>query len=145
MTQSVKPSIEDRKKYYINFAGDLKFGLGMEDEVISMFKDKKIEVKSEKGMWQKTGNIAIEFESYGKPSGIDATESDYWFHNLCIDGSIYATLVFKTETLKNIIASLDSKRVVYGGDHKASKMYLVNIQKLFSTDVLKEYKNAIDS
>ena len=145
MTQSVKPSIEDRKKYDINFAGDLKFGLGMEDEVISMFKDKKIEVKSEKGMWQKTGNIAIEFESYGKPSGIDATESDYWFHNLCIDGSIYATLVFKTETLKNIIASLDSIRVVYGGDHKASKMYLVNIQKLFSTDVLKEYKNAIDS
>ena len=48
----------------------------MEDEVVSMFKDKKIEVKSEKGMWQRTGNIAIEFESWGQPSGIDATESD---------------------------------------------------------------------
>ena len=35
-----------------------------------MLQDKKIEVKSERGMWLKTGNIAIEFESYGKPSGI---------------------------------------------------------------------------
>ena len=145
MDDNLKPSIEDRKKYDIDFAGDLKFGLGMEDEVVSMFKDKKLEVKSEKGMWQKTGNIAIEFESWGKPSGIAATTSDYWFHNLCIDGDIYATLVFKTETLKKIIDSLDSKRVVYGGDHKASKMYLVNIQKLFSTDVIKAYKNETDT
>ena len=31
----MKPSKEDRKKYDIDFAGDLKFGLGMEDEVCS--------------------------------------------------------------------------------------------------------------
>ena len=57
-----RPTKEDRKKYDIDFAGDLNFGLGMEDEVIAMFKDKKIEVKSEKGMWQRTGNIAVEYE-----------------------------------------------------------------------------------
>ena len=33
MDDNLKPSIEDRKKYDIDFAGDLKFGLGMEDEV----------------------------------------------------------------------------------------------------------------
>ena len=137
----MKPTKKDRKKFDI----DLEYGTIKEDKIANMLTNKRIEVKSERGMWMKTGNICIEYESYGKPSGIEATEADYWFHNLCIDGSIYATLVFKTETLKNIIASLDSKRVVYGGDHKASKMYLVNIQKLFSTDVLKEYKNAIDS
>ena len=60
-----RPTKEDRKKYDIDFAGDLNFGLGMEDEVIAMFKDKKIEVKSEKGMWQRTGNIAVEYESWG--------------------------------------------------------------------------------
>ena len=142
----MKPSVEDRKKYDLDlskkpdFKGDLKFGHQMEDEVAEMFSGKKIEVKSEKGMWQRTGNIAIEYESWGKPSGIDATESDYWFHNLCIDGSIYATLVFKTETLKKIINSLDYVKSVNGGDHNASRMSLLNLKKLFSSDVIKTYK-----
>ena len=139
--KKLEPTKANRKKFDI----DLEYGKVREGAVADMLQNSKIEVKSERGMWQKTGNIAIEFESWGKPSGIAATTSDYWFHNLCIDGDIYATLVFKTETLKKIIDSLDSKRVVYGGDHKASKMYLVNIQKLFSTDVIKAYKNETDT
>ena len=144
----MRPSVEDRKKYDLDlskkpdFKGDLKFGHQMEDEVEKMFSGKKIEVKSEKGMWQRTGNIAIEYQSYGKPSGVEATESDYWFHNLCIDGGIYATLVFKTETLKKIISSLDSVKSVSGGDHNASRMYLLNLKKLFSSDVLKTYRES---
>jgi rubrerythrin len=31
---------------------------------------------------------------------------------------------------------------VCGGDHKASRMYLVNLQKLFSSDVIKAFKEA---
>ena len=140
-----RPCKEDRKKYDIDFAGDLKFGLGMEDEVVSMFKDKKIEVKSEKGMWQRTGNIAIEFESWGQPSGIDATESDYWFHNLCIGDEVFATLVFDTRSLRRIIENLDYKKSVSGGDHNASRMYLLNLQKLFSSDVIKAFKEKKDA
>ena len=103
-----------------------------------MLQDKKIEVKSERGMWLDTGNIAIEFESYGKPSGIASTESDYWFHNLCIGEEIYGTLVFKTDMLKKIIKNTPNKREVSGGDNKASKMYLMNIQKLFNVDIIKK-------
>jgi len=105
-------------------------------------QDKKIEVKSERGMWQKTGNIAIEYESYGKPSGINATEADYWFHNLCVGDDTFCTLVFKIESLKKIISNLDYKRSVSGGDHNASRMYLLNLQKLFSSDVIKAFKGA---
>ncbi len=140
----MKPSKKDRKKYDIDFAGDLKFGLGMEDEVIAMFKDKKIEVKSEKGMWQRTGNIAIEYESWGKPSGINETGSYYWFHNLCIGDDEYCTLVFNTATLKKIVKRLDSFRTVSGGDNRASQMYLLNLQKLFSSDVIKAFKELED-
>ena len=107
-----------------------------------MLQDKKIEVKSERGMWMRTGNIAIEYESYGKPSGIAATESDYWFHKLCIGDATFATLVFETESLKKIIDNLDYKKTVNGGDHNASKMYLLNIQKLFSSDVIKSFKES---
>ena len=36
-----RPTKEDRKKYDIDFAGDLKFGLGMEDEVMPCSKTKR--------------------------------------------------------------------------------------------------------
>ena len=131
---SIEPSIKNRKKFDI----DLEYGKVREKQVAEMLQDKKIEVKSERGMWQRTGNIAIEFESYGKPSGIAVTESDYWFHNLCVDEDVYATLVFKTDMLKRIVEQTTNKKTVSGGDHNASKMYLMNIQNIFSSDIIKK-------
>ena len=139
--KSLEPSVEDRKKFDI----DLEYGKVREQLVANMLQDKKIEVKSERDVWQKTGNIAIEYESYGKPSGINATESDYWFHNLCIGEDIFATIVFDTTSLKRIINNLDYKRSVSGGDNNASRMYLLNLQKLFSSDVIKAFKETKDA
>jgi|TARA_B100000073_G_scaffold347339_1_gene361358 hypothetical protein len=136
----VKPTKKDRKKFDI----DLEFGSIREDKVAEMLCNKRIEVKSERGMWMDTGNIAIEYESYGKPSGIEATESDYWFHNLCVGDKEYCTLVFHTEVLKTIVKELDSFKTVAGGDHNASRMWLVNLQKLFSSDVIKAFKEIED-
>ena len=138
--KKLEPSKADRKKFDI----DLEYGQVREKMVADMLQDKKIEVKSERDVWQKTGNIAIEYQSYGKPSGIDATESDYWFHNLCIGDETFCTLVFETESLKRIIDNLDYKRSVNGGDNYASKMYLLNLQKLFSSDVIKAFKQKKD-
>jgi|TARA_R110002072_G_scaffold135807_1_gene277559 hypothetical protein len=133
---SLEPSIDNRKKFDI----DLQYGKVREKDVADMLQDKKIEVKSERDMWQRTGNIAIEYQSYGKPSGIDATTSDYWFHNLCIGEETFATLVFNTNNLRRIIKNLDKKKSVSGGDNNASRMYLLNLQKLFSSDVIKAFK-----
>ena len=71
----VKPTKKDRKKFDI----DLKYGTIREEKIAEILTNKKIEGKSERDMWMKTGNIAIEYESWNKPSGIKATESDYWF------------------------------------------------------------------
>ena len=133
----MEPAVCDRKKFDL----DLAYGKVREQRVADMLTDKKVEVKSERDMWVRTGNIAIEYESYGKPSGIAATEADYWFHNLCIGNETFATLVFDVPSLKRIIDNLDYKKTVSGGDHNASRMYLLNIQKLFSSDVIKAYKN----
>ena len=132
----VKPTKKDRKKFDI----DLKYGTIREEKIAEMLTNKKIEVKSERDMWMKTGYICIEYESWNKPSGIKATESDYWFHNLCIGDNEYCTLVFKTDVLRTIVNNLDYFKTVSGGDNKASKMYLVNLQKLFSKDVIKAFK-----
>ena len=133
----LEPNKYDRKKFDI----DLQYGKIREEQVAEMLQNGKIEVKSEKDIWQKSGNLCIEYESYGKPSGIKATESDYWFHNLCMGDDIYATIVFRTDTLRKIIASLDYVKTVSGGDLCASKMYLLNLQKLFSSDVIKAFKD----
>jgi len=134
--QHLEPNKKNQKKFDL----DLQYGKVREKKIAEMLENKKIEVKSERDIWQKTGNIAIEYESYGKPSGINATESDYWFHNLCIGDDVFATVVFKTKNLKRIINNLDYKRSVAGGDHNASKMYLLNLKKLFSSDVIKAFK-----
>lgn len=138
-TIGLQPTKANRKKFDI----DLAYGQVREQEVAAMLQDKKIEVKSERGVWWKSGNIAIEYESYGKPSGIEATESDYWFHNLCLGDTTFATLVFKTDVLKSIIDKLDFVETRNGGDGYKSKMYLLNLEKLFSTDVIKALKNGL--
>ena len=132
---NLTPNKKDRKKFDI----DLAYGKVREDLIKEMLQDKKIEVKSERDVWKRTGNIAIEYQCYGKPSGINATEADYWFHNLCVGEDVYATLVFKTENLKKIIDSLERKVSVSGGDHNASRKYLVSLQKLFDVKTIKEY------
>ena len=136
----MKPTKENRKKFDI----DLEYGTIKEDKISDMLTNKKIEVKSERGMWMKTGNICIEYESYGKPSGIATTESDFWFHNLCIEDNIFCTFIFDVPKLKQLIDKLDFKKSVSGGDHNASRMWLVNIQKLFTTDVFKTFKDLKD-
>ena len=132
---NLTPNKKDRNKFDIALA----YGKVREDLIKEMLQDKKIEVKSERDVWKRTGNIAIEYQCYGKPSGINATEAAYWFHNLCVGEDVYATLVFKTENLKKIIDSLERKVSVSGGDHNASRMYLVSLQKLFDVKTIKEY------
>ena len=139
-TNTLEPSVVDRKKFDL----DLQYGSIREDKIADMLTNKKIEVKSERDIWQKSGNICIEYESWGKPSGIRATESDYWFHNLCIGKDEFCTLVFKTDTLRKIVDKLDTFKTVSGGDNNASRMFLVNLQKLFSSDVIKAFKEIKD-
>lgn len=138
--QNLEPSIANRKKFDL----DLQYGKVREKMVADMLQDKKIEVKSERNLWMKTGNIAIEYECYGKPSGIMATQADFWFHNLCIGDETFATLVFDVKALRRIIDNLDYKKSVRGGDNYAAKMYLLNIKKLFSTDVIKAFQRKND-
>ena len=56
---TIEPSTQDRKKFDL----DLKYGQVREKYVADMLQDKKIEDKSERDVWQRTGNIAIEYES----------------------------------------------------------------------------------
>ena len=113
---------------------DLKYGQIRENKVREMFSKCQIEVKSERSWWKKTGNIAIEYEYRGKPSGIYATTSDYWFHRLEGDRDEFCTLVFKTSILKGIVDKYKDKLTNNVGDNKASKCVLIPIKDIFNKE-----------
>lgn len=108
---------------------DLEYGQIFEQKIADIFQSSKIEVKTERDKWNSTGNIVIEFESRGHPSGIAVTQADFWFHNLALKGELIMTLVFPVAVLKRYIKQ-HKPRVVRGGDDNTSKLYLINLADL---------------
>lgn len=81
----------------------------------------------------KTGNIAIEFECNGLPSGINSTTSDF-----CVYIGLNEVYIIKTKKLREIIDRKLYFRTVSGGDGNLAKMYL------FKKSVIKEYSLVIN-
>ena len=115
---------------------DLKYGQVREEQVKSIFADKKIEVKTERDWWAKTGNIALEYECNGKPSGITATKSDYWIHILATGKKNHCMLVFEVSKLKKIIKKYKKDYTRMVGDRNASKCVILPIKKLFDKEAI---------
>lgn len=66
----------------------------------------RAELKTETWQWRRTGNIAIEYQCDGKPSGISITQADWWVHQLCDDdGRTLVYFVFPVEELKTLCRS----------------------------------------
>jgi hypothetical protein len=108
----------------IRFNANNKFDLQLSDALINerrlgdIFcakKIEKIELKSESWLWERTGNICIEYRQDGKPSGIDATHADYWVHELKRDGGTLCYLMFPVDRLKQL-AKEHGRRHEGGGD-----------------------------
>ena len=115
---------------------DLKYGQIREDHISTMFKDKKIEVKTERDWWYKTGNIALEYECNNKPSGINATQSDYWIQILAMGDDNHCMLVFEVSKLKEIVNKYKEKYTRMVGDRNASKCVILPIKKLFEKEAI---------
>ena len=125
------PNIEELKKFDI----DLAFGEKGEDFVRDVLQGNgKIEVKTERDKWEKTGNIAIEIRYNGDLSGLSSTESKTWIHLLSVDNKIRGGFILDTDYLKDVVKKLVSEgkaKVTMGGDFNASQMVLVPIKELF--------------
>ena len=108
-------------EYNGDFRYDLKVGHRGERYLAAVLEGATIEVKSDSWM-ARTGNIAIEFESRGKPSGLAVTEADYW------------CFIFDTEKLKVVGRRyyLDG-RVKNMGDKNTSRAVLIPLCEFIST------------
>ena len=109
---------------------DLKYGQEREDRIEKILKEGKLEVKTERDWWFKTGNIAIEIECNGKPSGIMVTKADYWVHILANGDKDYCRLIFDTKTIKKLTKKYIST-LKNGGDGCRSKFVLIPLSEIF--------------
>jgi len=84
---------------------------------------KTYEIKHDK-MSNKTGNLALEFHSRGKPSGISTSQADFWIYKL-EDGFYKISL----NELKQLVNDKKYIRTVSGGDMGSfTRMYLFSLQ-----------------
>ena len=125
------PVTEDYKKD--KFDIDLDFGKVGEKVVEEMFEgDGTIEVKTEREIWKRTKNIAIEIRCRGKLSGISTTTAKTWIHMLDGGGGGF---IFPVKDLRNKIKKRqeDGKlKLVMGGDDNAAQLALLPISELFT-------------
>ena len=110
---------------------DLKYGQVREKRVADLLGKEQVEIKTERSWWRKTGNIAIEYEFRGKPSGIYNTEAKWWFHILELDKKEHCMLVFRVSRLKKIVNKYKKTHTKSIGDYKASKCVVLPIVELF--------------
>ena len=113
---------------------DLNFGLLNEEKIRDIFEGgHTIEVKTERNKWHSSGNIAIEIEFRGKPSGLSITKADYWMHVLSLEDEMQMALLFSVSKLKELVKKtirMPDAKIVYGGDDGASKLVLVPISSV---------------
>lgn len=89
-------------KSSFNFRKDLNVGKWGEDYVERILSDPNVKIEVKKDDWAiRSGNIAIEFESRGKPSGISVTESHFW----CFVVGHFYVLMMPTEFLKWVVTN----------------------------------------
>ena len=109
-----------------DFKYDLKWGQKGESLVADIQSGETTEVKSERNIWAKTGNVFIEFWSRGKPSGILTTESVYWSTNFMLNDKLVCNVTVYTKDLKKLVVNKkDEYRVVDGGDNNTSRGFLI--------------------
>ena len=107
---------------------DLDLSTGEQGEVLvhDMLQLSTIEVKTD-FMADKTGNIAVEFESWGKPSGIAVTQARHWVFVIPNKIAIFV----ETNRLKELARNFyRDGRTIAGGDLNKSKMVLIPITEL---------------
>lgn len=121
----------------ISFNNNNKFDIQLsasllrEKKLAGILGNGKIELKSENWQWERTGNICIEYQQNGKPSGIAVTEADIWCHELRREDRTLVYLFFPVERLKELARqAIKAGRSRIGGDGGRFKVALIAIKDI---------------
>ncbi len=134
-------NVEQKLKNYQNlvynkdnkFDVDLEFGEKFEQSVAKILTLGKVEIKTERDTWKKTGNIAIELSSRGKLSGLNTTKADWWCQTLTLNGDIVGLYMWPVSQLKHMVKRIvkyGRGKLVMGGDDNTSELALIPLEDL---------------
>jgi hypothetical protein len=112
--------MKDRRDFDIS----LLEGEVAEIRLKQLFGNKTIEVKRDFETFR-TGNIAIEYMSRGKPSGLSVTKADWWAFVMSGDLNDEVILLMKTSRLKLLAKKHWKDNRKAGGDNNTSKLVLI--------------------
>lgn len=82
---------------------------------------------------ERTGNVGVEYECRGKPSGISVSQAAVYLYKIHEPSQRIGLYVIPTKELKQMIKRQEYFRVVNGGDPGSNSM-----NYLFKLDVIKE-------
>jgi hypothetical protein len=71
---------------------------------------------------ERTGNVGLEFECRGKPSGIQTSEADFHVHKIHTKESGIIFVLHRTSRLRELIDKRLYFRIVNGGDKGSNSM-----------------------
>ena len=103
---------------------DLRDGQAAENKLLDIIQSGNglVEVKSDK-LARQTGNVYVETQYRGNPSGITSTEADWWA--IEVDDDVF--VLMKTDRLRELIKY---RRDMPGGDNDWSKGKLLPVERL---------------
>jgi len=115
-------------KHNNDFKHDLEVGQVKERELGDLLENKTIEVKRDL-IAKDTGNVFIEYECRGAPSGLSTTKAD--FHCIAVE---HLFIILSTDKLKEIVRPyIGTKKDVLGGDSNLSRGILLPLKQLIDT------------
>ncbi len=126
-------NLHDGKEF--DFIADLEDANKRENELFDILNSKKIELKTEMREWVKTGNIFIEMECYGKPSGVMASQSYFWVHELRNPktNTPVVYMMFPIKIIRGIANLHKNTRYISGiGENGGASGVLVSVSELFN-------------
>lgn len=110
------------------FDKQLKFGKEQEDQFYNDVTG-TVEIKCDK-ICIKTGNVFVEFEDAGKPSGINTTEAKYYVFTLYKeDRKLQTHVMIPTNRLKKLMKKYPVKS---GGDNWEAKGHIIPAKDLLT-------------
>tara|TARA_R110000772_G_scaffold77079_1_gene166049 strand:+ start:811 stop:1230 length:420 start_codon:yes stop_codon:yes gene_type:complete len=114
-----------KMEYNSDFGYDLAVGQMSEKALGNIFENKKIEVKRDL-MAIRTGNLFIEYESRGQPSGIVTSKAEYY----CFDIGDIFILLEKSKLMDMVMSLMGTGKDIRGGDNNTSKGVLLPLNAL---------------
>lgn len=102
------------------------------------------EVKADR-ITQRTGNLCIEYECRGKPSGITTTTANYWVHFVVQGPTEHTCYIIPTDIIRSIMNSYPSRNVGDGWKTKARLIPLAIFAQYKATPQPSDSYHLIDS